>query len=575
MKKKEITKRIVAGTLSLVALSSVKAFDAQSKRNVEAKDAFAKTAQSDGLVDLCGKKNDGVAVLSVGNHKKVGTSFQDAKLKILQSMEVDTALIINCDTVELHDIYNDVEYVKSVLSKYDINLPVYMDVNKIMENTSINNNDKKELISSFLEKCEVNRIYVGVYGTDTNLCRLKKYVYPEIINYDAFVEIDKENDEIEYDGTYNMYKKDGCFILKSDLSKCIIEKELNEEKNFVNDATYTYEDEEKLQEYLFISGLSKEELKKYNGQFILNKGDELKVPTIIQAETNSSEYGKSDELLIGCDISSNQIDEGWDELAQNMDFIIIKAATGYEKESKFEDFYRKSIEHNLPVGIYTIVNFTKIGCPNMEDFKIKQAKTSTETLRFLDNKKIDLPVYLDIENPYSKEEYSPSQLFDKEHIQFMLEDWYEKMSSAGYIPGIYANKNYLDYISKCVDPELFSKFQIWIAGGNEYKTEKKYDEYEFPEYLRGYKGSTVYQVSDHAIGAGMGNEDGYIDIDYSEIDFGLPQFKDGDSASEKEIKEFNRVDGVVLGSGVLGIVGAGVGTGFYLKNKKRKRKNCK
>ena len=68
------------------------------------------------------------------------------------------------------NIYKDIDYVKSVLKENDINLPVYMNINHIVENVNLNNNQKKELIVAFLEKCSSNGMYVGVSGTDTNLC---------------------------------------------------------------------------------------------------------------------------------------------------------------------------------------------------------------------------------------------------------------------------------------------------------------------------------------------------------------------------------------------------------------------
>lgn len=577
-KNKGIVKKMVAGALALVSLGTIRIYDAQMKKNVDLGDGIAKTSQSDNLLNLFDKKKDGIAVLEVGNHKTVNTSFQDTKLYALEKMGVDTAIIINCDTEELYDIYDDVAYAKSILAKHDINLPVYMDVNKIMENMDINNNDKKELISTFLEKCSANGFYVGVYGTDTNLCRLKDYVYPEIVNYDALVELD--SDEIKYDGTYNMYQKDGCFILRDNDLEVIKEKGFNEKKRFVNDVTYKYENEEKLQEYLFVCGLSKKELKKYNDQIFLNKGDILKVPQFMQItdNTNSIGYVKVEEPLLGCDISSNQsgTEEDWKKLFQNVDFVIARTSTGYSEDKSFNDFYVRCIKNDMPFGAYTMIDYTKIGCPTLEEYKDKQGKTSNKTLELLKNKKVTLPVYIDIENPYNADsEYygcHPKVLFDKEYIEFMLDDWYTKMSGAGYIPGIYANKEYIDYISECVDYELSDKFEIWIAGGEEYNVEKDYDKYEITESYKNYEGSTMYQVTQYGQNAGIGNHEGYLDIDYSELDYSKPVYEDSETEEVKEIKEFNRVDSNALGLSILGLAGA---SGLFINSKKKRRKNCK
>ena len=54
---------------------------------------------------------------------------------------------------------------------------------------------KTKLIKDFLEKCAANNIYVGLHGTDTNLCLVKEYC--KITGYDALVVKDK--DEIAYE----------------------------------------------------------------------------------------------------------------------------------------------------------------------------------------------------------------------------------------------------------------------------------------------------------------------------------------------------------------------------------------
>ena len=90
-----------------------------------------------------------------------------------------------------------IQYYVEIVANYNIDFPVYLDINEIITNNDLNVEQKTKLITNFLEKCSANGMYVGIYGTDTNLCRVKNYC--GISNYDAFLVMDKEN--IEYDGT--------------------------------------------------------------------------------------------------------------------------------------------------------------------------------------------------------------------------------------------------------------------------------------------------------------------------------------------------------------------------------------
>ena len=152
----------------------------------------AVTASKDTLSSIWSKKKDKLAVINVGNSKVTNTNFQQYKLDYLDDKDINTAVIVDCNTSNIANIYKDIDYVKSVLKENDINLPVYMNINHIMENVNLNNNQKKELIVAFLEKCSSNGMYVGVSGTDTNLCRLKDYVYSGIIDYDTLVEMEED-----------------------------------------------------------------------------------------------------------------------------------------------------------------------------------------------------------------------------------------------------------------------------------------------------------------------------------------------------------------------------------------------
>lgn len=580
MKKNNKALKIIAlstgASIALGVCGLINSTKIDNRKKELLENGVAVTASNDVLSSIWSKKKDKLAVINVGNSKVTNTNFQQYKLDYLDDKDINTAVIVDCNTSNIANIYKDIDYVKSVLKENDINLPVYMNINHIMENVNLNNNQKKELIVAFLEKCSSNGMYVGVSGTDTNLCRLKDYVYSGIIDYDTLVEM--EEDTIKYNGTYNMYKTtDGYYVLKSNLSNIIKEKNFNDSEKFQDDAKYTYSTKEDFEKQLFQCGLSKTELKKYNNILFLNKGDVLTIPNVISTrnqDTTISGYNTLEEPIIGCDISSCQVEGNWDKLSKNMEFIIIKAATGSEEDSKFAKHYKKCMDYNIPVGIYTIIDCTKIGYPKIEDYKVAQSKSSTKTLELLQNKKVDLPVYIDIENPYAQGSVNYGKpvrdLLPKEYVQYMLDDWYTKMSNAGYIPGIYANKETMNYLSECVDYKLSDKFEIWIAGGTLYDHKANYANYSIDSDLYNYKDASIHQVTQKAIGAGIGNDDGYLDINLATVDYSDPNYID-DSSYKKEEKEQKKYRFSPDGAIALAALGAAAGAGIASKKVRRKK----
>ena len=581
MKKSNKALKIIAistgASIALGVCGFINNSKINNRKNELLETGVAVTTSDDTLASIWSKKKDGIAIINVGNSKVTNTNFQQYKLSYLKEKDVDTAIIINCNTDDIAGIYQDIDYVKNVLKENDINLPVYMNINYIMENVNLNNARKEELISAFLEKCSSNGIYVGVSGTDTNLCRLKQYIFPGIQEYDALVEMEDEN--IKYTGPYNMVKtNDDYYVLKNDLSKIIKEKKLNEAEKFEKDAKYTYTNNEEFENYLFECGLSKSELKKYNNALFFKEGDILKIPTIIATSDQSKNiigFKKTDKPIMGCDISYNQDDGDWDKLSDIMDFVIIRSSSGIEKDENFSKYYKKCIDYNIPVGIYSIVNYTNIGCPTLDEFKTYQSKASSKTLELLKNKKITLPVYLDIENPYTGDSIyaskSVKELFPKEYVKFMLDDWYEKMEKSGYIPGIYANKSTFDYLSTCVDYELSDKFQIWVAGSEtKFIVEDDYTSYKLEDGFVNYMGATNHQVTERATGTGIKNSRGWVDLNFATVDYTKPIYSDSNQIQNEEEEKKNyrfSPDGAIA----LAALGAAGGSGIAYKKLRRKK----
>lgn len=217
-------------------------------------------------------------VLDAGNHEHDGVLFQDYKLKYCDENDISCGVVIRPDTDSLASIYEDVEYVKNFISKYNISFPVYLNVDTIMNDTSLDSTTMTKYADAFLKKCSDNGVYVGVYGTDSNLCRFKEFT--AISSYDAFVVQDKE--KIKYDGSYNVLKDlNGNIKSFNDLATVINQNGNNTIDGFQYDKVHTMSDDEDILDVAFQYNLSVDDILDFNNlsDDDLTSGCEIRIPS--------------------------------------------------------------------------------------------------------------------------------------------------------------------------------------------------------------------------------------------------------------------------------------------------------
>ena len=167
----------------------------------------------------------------------------------------------------------------------------------------------------------------------------------------------------------------------------------------------------------------------------------------------------------GIDISKWQGDINFKKTSKEIDFVIIRIGYGmYEsqKDSKFEANYEGFKNLNIPVGVYHY-SYAK---------SIEEAKKEADVvLKWLNNRKLNLPVYFDIEDKSQTN-------INKKTLTDMCETFCQTIEKAGYWAGVYANKyfftTYLDY------KKLEEKYTIWVAQYNSTNTYSgKYDMWQY------------------------------------------------------------------------------------------------
>ena len=155
-------------------------------------------------------------------------------------------------------------------------------------------------------------------------------------------------------------------------------------------------------------------------------------------------------MLKGIDVSGAQGSIDFTKIKKETDFVILKLGNIYDSEefyvdSKFERNYKECQKLGISTGIY-IYNY----CNSVEALK----RETKEALDYLENRTLQLPIYLDMEDKSIAVE--GKNTLTQQCIEFA-----KLVQAEGYNAGVYANanwfKNYID-ISK-----LDKNTSIWVA----------------------------------------------------------------------------------------------------------------
>lgn len=179
-----------------------------------------------------------------------------------------------------------------------------------------------------------------------------------------------------------------------------------------------------------------------------------------ESEVISQKTLSTDSIKAGIDVSKHQGEIDWEKVKDQIDFAIIRLGWIGNKENHtldtwFERNYSKCKELGIPVGVY-VYNY----CNSLDT--VKQA--ANWTIKKLEGKTFELPVFIDMED------LSIAGI-GKEKLSNICIEFNEIIATAGYEPGIYANRNWFDnYLSK----DLRTKYTCWIAHYT--NTNQNYDE---------------------------------------------------------------------------------------------------
>lgn len=143
------------------------------------------------------------------------------------------------------------------------------------------------------------------------------------------------------------------------------------------------------------------------------------------------------------DIQGNNIQ--WKTVKNSgIDVAILRCHQLYGIDSAFESNYKNAKAAGIKVGVYKY-SYAK----SVNDAK----KEADDVLAVLKGKKLDFPVFYDVEADFQK-------AFSKSLMANIIKTFLDKIETAGYIPGIYCN---VDWYSNILDRSLLPNYEYWLA----------------------------------------------------------------------------------------------------------------
>lgn len=147
----------------------------------------------------------------------------------------------------------------------------------------------------------------------------------------------------------------------------------------------------------------------------------------------------------GIDISVWQKGFDFDKaVSEGVEFAILRGAYSLKKDNQFETFYEKCKERGLPVGVYHY---------SMAKTVEGARKEASLMLSILDGKRLEYPIYLDVEDDTQKK-------LGKDKLTDIIQTYCDTLEKAGYYVGIYSTFYFLrDY----THIDKLDKYDKWIA----------------------------------------------------------------------------------------------------------------
>lgn len=397
-------------------------------------------------------------------------SILDKKANDNTNSNVSYAVVLHTKACTLGEIYKDIDMIQAFLTRHQVELPIYLSIDELMENKKLDTKQKEELVNAFIKKFDMSKGYLGISGKDSNLVKFNEYVM-DISAYDTYVIQDSE--EIKYTGSHNMVKHLDSSITASDwLANSIASKQLNKSENLVYSAVYTIQDNEDLNSVALKFGLSVNDLKKYNNiKFKTPKsGDKILIPNLyVTVDPKTNDRAFTYAVASGIDISLFQGITDWNVISKTSDFVILRASSACLSKDD-ASLAPKLVEVNnlnKPFGLYFCIEGNTVLATDAFEARFRANIANFEAIcnaNGININKDNIPLFIDFERFEA----------NTDHLEIMRSA-VRVANELGYSKvGLYANSSTTKRISQEYQSKGTSLANentiLWLAGGPNYLT---------------------------------------------------------------------------------------------------------
>ena len=397
-------------------------------------------------------------------------SILDKKANDNTNSNVSYAVVLHTKACTLGEIYKDIDMIQAFLTRHQVELPIYLSIDELMENKKLDTKQKEELVNAFIKKFDMSKGYLGISGKDSNLVKFNEYVM-DISAYDTYVIQDSE--EIKYTGSHNMVKHLDSSITASDwLANSIASKQLNKSENLVYSAVYTIQDNEDLNSVALKFGLSVNDLKKYNNIIFKTpkSGDKILIPNLyVTVDPKTNDRAFTYAVASGIDISLFQGITDWNVISKTSDFVILRASSACLSKDD-ASLAPKLVEVNnlnKPFGLYFCIEGNTVLATDAFEARFRANIANFEAIcnaNGININKDNIPLFIDFEKFEA----------NTDHLEIMRSA-VRVANELGYSKvGLYANSSTTKRISQEYQSRGTSLANentiLWLAGGPNYLT---------------------------------------------------------------------------------------------------------
>lgn len=411
-------------------------------------------------------------------------------------------------------IYKTIDMVKKIVMDYDIDLGIYYDIDKYMDDNTIRANIL--LGEMFCLKLTANGIYCGFYGSSNNLEQytniFPKYVDSHSIDlFDKLVRADDKEEIIDYDGIYHSAEyENGLIFSRFNMSEVIEAAKLNTAENFVNDYQYVVESGDSISSIAEKHNIKVSDLVEYNniedsnliqiGQVIRIPNQFTDVSTLITSMNNGEVLNQARSKLVkGIDVSSWQGKIDWSKVSKQADFSIVRVLEASVGEDDCAYNNLKGCEaNNLAAGCYW---FSYALTPEEAEQEAQRVVDILDSYKQDFDFKLEYPVFIDIE-------WSDQVALGENKIREIIDAAAKVIENHGYTFGVYINSGNYQMVKGCGYP-------LWMTSSESYNNKTDFGKFKQDSFSILYKTNNEKAMWQYSQRGRIDGIEGEVDINYA------------------------------------------------------------